>query len=97
MNKQDMIDMMAEAADIPKTVAAKAMDAFTSTVVSTLQEGGKVAIAGFGNFETSFRPERQGRNPQTGKAMTISAATVVKFKAGKAMKEQVNQASTEEV
>ena len=95
MNKQEMIDAIAEFADIPKTTASKALEAFTSTVTSTLQEGGKVAIAGFGNFETSFRPERQGRNPQTGEAMTISAATVVKFKPGKAMKEQVNTATAQ--
>ena len=95
MNKQELIDVIAQQAEITKAAAAKALDAFTSTVTKTLQEGGKVAIAGFGNYETSFRPERQGRNPQTGEAMTISAATVVKFKPGKAMKEQVNTAAVE--
>ena len=90
MNKQDIIDSMAEYADIPKTTAAKALDGFVTAVSQTLQEGGKVSIHGFGNFETSFRPERQGRNPRTGEAITISAATMPKFKPAKALKDQVN-------
>ena len=90
MNKQDIIDMIAEFADIPKTTAAKALDGFTTAVTQTLKEGGKVSIPGFGNFETSFRAERQGRNPRTGDAITIAAATMPKFKPAKSLKEQVN-------
>lgn len=91
MNKQDLIDAMAEAADISKSAAETALNTFTDRVVDTLADGGKVSIIGFGNWETSQRAARTGRNPQTGEEIQIAAATVPKFKPGKKFKEAVNK------
>ena len=91
MNKQDMITAMAEAAEISKAAAERALNTFTESVTATLKERGKVAIAGFGSWETSERPERVGRNPQTGESMTIAASTAAKFKPAKALKDTINQ------
>ena len=90
MNKQDLIDAIAEAANISKTAAEVALNTFMDCVTSTLQSGGKVSIIGFGSFETSKRAARVGHNPQTGQKMQIPAAIVAKFKAGKKLKDAVN-------
>ena len=90
MNKQDLIDAIAEAASITKVAAEQALNTFTGTVTETLKTGGKVAIAGFGSFEPSQRSARTGRNPQTGEPIEIAASTVAKFKAGKALKDAIN-------
>ena len=95
MNKQDFIDMMAEAADITKTAAEAALNAFTIGVTTTLQEGGRAVIMGFGSWEASHRPARVGRNPQTGAPIDIAAANVPKFKPGKALKESLNESIEE--
>ena len=92
-NKQDLIDVMAEKADIPKTTAETALNALTDYITKTLVERGKVAIIGWGQWETTDRAARTGRNPQTGASMQIPAATVPKFKAGKKLKEAVNDGS----
>ena len=91
MNKHDIIDVIAEAADISKASAEKALNAFTGAVVSSLKDGQKVAILGFGSFEASHRAARAGRNPQTGETIQIAASVVAKFKAGKALKESINE------
>ncbi|MCH9770638.1 MAG: HU family DNA-binding protein [Gammaproteobacteria bacterium] len=90
MNKQDLIDAIAQAADISKSAAEVALNTFTDSVTETLVNGGKVAILGFGSFETSNRAARTGHNPQTGQKMQIPASTVAKFKAGKKLKDAVN-------
>jgi DNA-binding protein HU-beta len=90
MNKQDLIDTIAAEAGITKTAAEAALNAFTGSVTATLQEGGRVAIMGFGSWETANRPARTGRNPQTGAPINIAAATVAKFRSGKALKEALN-------
>lgn len=90
MNKQDLVDLMASQADITKVAAESALNAFIEAVTSTLGEGGKVAILNFGSFETSERAERIGRNPRTGEEMKIPAATIPRFKAGKRLKDAVN-------
>jgi DNA-binding protein HU-beta len=90
MNKQDLIDTIADAAEISKNAAQKALDAFTNAVTSSLREGNDVALIGFGRFTTSHRAERTGRNPQTGEAMHIPAAVVARFKAGKKLSDAVN-------
>lgn len=91
MNKQELIESIATGADITKSAAAAALDSFTAAVTKTLQNGGEVAIVGFGTFKTSHRKARMGLNPQTKQPLQIPEATVPKFKAGKHLKEAVNK------
>ncbi len=90
MNKTELIAAVAEKAELSKKDAEKAVKAFTDAVAEELVKGGKVQLVGFGTFEVSERGAREGRNPKTGKTMTIAAAKAPKFKAGKALKDQVN-------
>lgn len=90
MNKTEFIAAVAEEAGLSKTDAAKAVKAFTDVVTAELKKGEKVQLIGFGNFEVSKRPEREGINPATKEKITIAAANVPKFKAGKALKEALN-------
>lgn len=69
----------------------KAVKAFTDAVAEELAKGGKVQLVGFGNFEVSERPAREGRNPRTGETMTIAASKTPKFKPGKALKDEINK------
>ena len=87
MNKTELIAAVAEKAELSKKDAEKAMKAFTDVVAEELVKGEKIQLVGFGTFEV---PEREGRNPKTGEAMTIAASRTPKFKAGKALKDQVN-------
>ncbi|HQO50117.1 MAG TPA: HU family DNA-binding protein [Bacteroidales bacterium] len=82
MNKAELTDVMAAEAGLSKADAKKALDAFISTTSKALQEGDKVTLVGFGTFSVSGRSERKGRNPQTGKEISIAAKKVVKFKPG---------------
>ena len=66
------------------------MKAFTDVVTEELKKGGKIQLVGFGTFEVSERAAREGRNPQTGKSMTIAASKAPRFKAGKALKDALN-------
>lgn len=91
MNKSDLVDAMAADAGITKAAAKKALDSFMANVEGTLKKGDKVSLVGFGTFSTSHRAARQGRNPQTGKAMQIKAKTVAKFKAGAGLADAVNK------
>lgn len=90
MNKTDLVAAMAEQAGVSKKDAEKTLKAFTDVVADELKKGGKVQLVGFGTFEVSERAAREGRNPQTGKAMKIAASKAPKFKAGKALKDMVN-------
>ncbi len=90
MNKTELIAAVAEAADLTKKDAEKALKAFTDVVADELKKGEKVQIVGFGTFEVSERAEREGRNPQSGEVMTIAASKAPKFKAGKALKDMIN-------
>jgi len=90
MNKGDLINQIAGAADISKAQAEKALDGTLDSIVGALKGGDKVTLIGFGTFSVSHRAERQGRNPQTNKAITIPAKNVVKFKAGKGFSDSVN-------
>ena len=90
MNRQELVDAMAAKAGISKAAADAAVKAFIETVGDELQNGGKVQLVGFGTFETTKRAARTGRNPQTGAATKIAACTAPKFKADKALKDQVN-------
>ena len=90
MNRTELIAAVAEAADLSKKDAEKALKAFTDVVEKELKAGSKVQIVGFGTFEVSERAAREGRNPQTGETMTIEASRSPKFKAGKAFKDAIN-------
>jgi DNA-binding protein HU-beta len=82
MNKAELVDAMAEGAGISKADAKRALDAFVDATAGALSKGDRVSLVGFGSFSVSHRAERQGRNPQTGKTITIAAKNVIKFKAG---------------
>ncbi|NOY49945.1 MAG: HU family DNA-binding protein [Chlorobi bacterium] len=82
MNKAELIDAMAAGANLSKADAKKALDAFVDATSSALKGGDRVALVGFGSFSVSTRAARIGRNPQTGKEISIPAKKVVKFKAG---------------
>jgi DNA-binding protein HU-beta len=94
VNKQGLIDALAERLGLTKGKAAEITDAFFGSagiIASELRRGGRVAITGFGSFETRRRAAREGRNPRTGKTITLKASTAPAFKAGKALKELVNK------
>ena len=90
MNKTELVAAMADAAGLSKKDAEKALKAFTDVVAEELKKDGKVQLVGFGTFEVSKRAAREGRNPQTGKTMSIPASKAPKFKAGKALKDMMN-------
>ena len=90
MNKTELVAAMADAAGLSKKDAEKALKAFTDVVAEELKKDGKVQLVGFGIFEVSKRAAREGRNPQTGKTMSIPASKAPKFKAGKALKDSIN-------
>lgn len=90
MNKQELIKLMAENADMTQTAAAKALDAFEYAVASTLQMGDSLQIRGFGTFKATPQPARIGRNPATGEEVEVPAKQRVSFIAGKGLKEAVN-------
>ena len=91
MNKTELIAAVAEKAEISKKDAEKAVKAFTDAVAEELAKGGKVQLVGFGNFEVSERPAREGRNPRTGETMTIAASKTPKFKPGNALNDEINK------
>ena len=90
MNKTELVAAIAEKAGISKKDAEASVQAFTDVVAEELKKGEKIQLVGFGTFEVSERAARTGRNPQTGKEMTIPASKAPKFKAGKALKDSVN-------
>lgn len=90
MNKAELIDAVAESADLPKASATRAIDAVLESITSALKAGDSVSLVGFGAFTVKARPARAGRNPQTGESIQIAAAKVPGFKAGKALKDSVN-------
>lgn len=90
MNKTELTDAIAKAAGLSKKDAGKAIDALTGAVTKELKKKGKVQLVGFGTFETAKRAARTGKNPQTGATIKIPASIAPKFKAGKALKDAVN-------
>ncbi|KMK97650.1 transcriptional regulator HU subunit alpha [Aeromonas enteropelogenes] len=90
MNKSQLMDKIADGADISKAAAGRALDAFIDAVGEALKEGDQVALVGFGTFAVRERAARSGRNPQTGATIEIAAGKVPAFKAGKALKDAVN-------
>jgi DNA-binding protein HU-beta len=90
VNKADMIEHIAQSAEISKLAAERAVDALVGAVKSSLKKGQMVTLVGFGSFYVGRRAARTGRNPRTGEALKIAAARVPKFRAGKALKEAIN-------
>ncbi len=90
MNKSDLIDAMAADAGVTKASAKKALESFLGNVESSLKNGNRVSLVGFGSWSVSKRAAREGRNPQTGKTIKIAAKNVVKFKAGSELQGSVN-------
>ena len=91
MNKTELIAAIADKTELSKKDAEKVLKAFTDVVAEELKKGEKIQMVGFGTFEVSERAAREGRNPQTGETMTIAASKAPKFKAGKALKDMLNQ------
>ena len=91
MKKSELVAAIAEKAELKKVDAEKALNAFLDTVTEALAKGDKIALVGFGTFETKKRAARTGKNPQTGAAIKIAASTVPAFKAGRGLKDAVNK------
>jgi DNA-binding protein HU-beta len=90
VNKTELIDAVAEGADISKAAATRAVDTMIDSISKTLATGNQVTLVGFGTFSVKQRAARTGRNPRTGEPIDIPAAKVPGFKAGKALKDAVN-------
>ncbi|MGF2615902.1 HU family DNA-binding protein [Rossellomorea vietnamensis] len=90
MNKTELINAVAESAELSKKDAENAVKAVLQNIEDTLAKGDKVQLIGFGNFEVRERSSRKGRNPQTGEEMEIPASKQPAFKPGKALKDSVN-------
>lgn len=90
VNKAELIDLIADKADISKASAARALDAALDGISGALQSGEHVALVGFGTFVVKERAARQGRNPQTGDPMMIGASRIPGFKPGKALRDAVS-------
>ena len=90
MTQAELIDALAEQADLSRTTAGKALAALVSVMTEALKQGDEVRIAGFGTFGVAERGERRGRNPQTGETITIAASRGAKFTAAKAVRDALN-------
>ena len=90
MNKSELIDAIADSADISKAAAGRALDAAVEAVKKALKKGDMVTLVGFGSFYVGKRAARSGRNPRTGATIKIKAAKVPKFRAGKGLKDAIN-------
>ena len=90
MNKTELISAMAAKSGLTKKDSEKALKAFEEAITETLVAGGKVQLVGFGTFDVAERAAREGRNPQTGEPMSISASKAPRFKVGKALRDAVN-------
>ena len=91
MNKKELVAALAEKSEVTKKDAEKILDALVEVVGSELAKGEKIQMVGFGTFEVAQREARTARNPRTGETMEVKASKSPKFKAGKALKDTVNQ------
>lgn len=89
MNKSELIDAVAQSADISKAAASRAVDAMVESITQALRNDDQVTLVGFGTFSVRQREARAGRNPQTGQTIEIKAAKIPTFKAGKGLKDAV--------
>ncbi len=90
MNKAELIDAVAEAADISKAAAGRSVDTVIEVITESLKNGNPVTLVGFGTFNTRSRKARTGRNPRTGEPLQIAASNLAVFKPGKALKDALN-------
>ncbi|NKB62697.1 MAG: DNA-binding protein HU [Gammaproteobacteria bacterium] len=90
MNKAELVESVADQADLSRSDAANAVDAVLDSVANALANGDMVSLIGFGTFSVNHRAARTGRNPRTGETISIAASSVPKFKAGKGLKDKVN-------
>ena len=90
MNKTELVAAVAAQADLTKKDAEKFLSAFESVITDALVEGKKIQLVGFVTIDVVDRPEREGRNPQSGQPMKIAASKSPRFKAGKSLKDTVN-------
>lgn len=90
MNKAELVDAVADSADISKAAASRAVDGLVAAISNALKNGDQVSLVGFGTFAVKDRAARTGRNPRTGETINIAAAKNPVFKAGKALKDAVN-------
>jgi DNA-binding protein HU-beta len=90
LNKSELIEQLADRADIKRSEAEATLNALTEVIKETLQRGGDVAITGFGKFSVAERGERQGVHPRTGEPIQIAASRVPRFTAGSVLKKAIN-------
>jgi len=90
VNKAEMIEHIAQSAEISRSAAERAVDAVVVAIKSSLKKGEMVTLVGFGTFYATNREARKGRNPRTGAEIAIKAARAPKFRAGKALKDAIN-------
>lgn len=90
MNKNDLVAKVADAADLSKADATKAVDSLFDSITSALASGEEVRLVGFGTFTVATRQATEGRNPRTGEKIPIPESKQPKFRAGKALKDAVN-------
>jgi len=90
MTKSDLVARLAEKTESTKTEAARSLEAILDVITEALAEGEKITLVGFGTFRVSERKAREGRNPSTGKTITIPASKSPRFVPGKALKDAVS-------
>ena len=90
MNKSELIDAVANSADMSKAAAGRAIDGAITAITKALKKGDSVTLVGFGTFSVRKRSARNGRNPRTGETIKIKASKVPGFKSGKALKDAIN-------
>lgn len=90
MNKSELIDQIADSADVSKASAGRALDAVLESITKAMKKGDMVTLVGFGTFYVGKRAARNGRNPRTGATIKIKATKTPKFRAGKSLKDAVN-------
>ncbi|MDR3300201.1 MAG: HU family DNA-binding protein [Candidatus Accumulibacter sp.] len=94
MNKSDLIDAVAEKAELSKVASGRALEAILETIVQAVSKDDNVSLVGFGSFKSAARAAREGKNPKTGEKIKIQATTVPKFSAGATFKAAVVAAHT---
>ena len=89
MNKSELIEALADKAELSKAGAARALDVMIEEIVGAVAQGDTVTLVGFGTFKSSARAAREGKNPRTGEKIKIAASKLPKFKAGKGLKDAI--------
>ena len=90
MNQAELIEKIAQAAELNQAAAGQAVKAAVNAILDALVAGEAVRVSGLGTFDVAARPAREGRNPRTGEAIKIAARKAVRFHAGKAVKDALN-------